>query len=106
MPFEYGRYGFNVGCSNLDEYPSPEDAAYYPGGILYTLPGPCPTKGSAEADPECTLAEPGGLCEGEPTGYERGRGAEICLVVRAGSLLRRDRALGRVCVVLTYACTL
>jgi len=66
--YEYGRYGFHVGCNNLGEYPFPMYEVYYPKSVWYTLPGACPSKTFDTTDPACVAQEPGGLCEGEPTG--------------------------------------
>eukprot|EP00429_Kryptoperidinium_foliaceum_P066530 CAMPEP_0176053986 /NCGR_PEP_ID=MMETSP0120_2-20121206/26858_1 /TAXON_ID=160619 /ORGANISM="Kryptoperidinium foliaceum, Strain CCMP 1326" /LENGTH=484 /DNA_ID=CAMNT_0017387449 /DNA_START=14 /DNA_END=1468 /DNA_ORIENTATION=- len=68
LPFEYGRYGFNVGCNNLGEYPFPMYDVYYPKAVWYTLPGPCPSKTFDSTDAACKAREPGGLCKGVPTG--------------------------------------
>jgi hypothetical protein len=66
--YEYSKFGYNVGCNNLGEYPFPMYKVYYPGAIWYSLPGPCPGKTWKDQSSECKMEHPGGLCEGEPTG--------------------------------------
>ncbi|CAE7715314.1 miaA, partial [Symbiodinium sp. KB8] len=64
----YGRYGYFVGCNNLGEFPFPTYQIYYEGAKWYTLPGPCPANTWQEKDAKCIKDQPGGLCEGTPTG--------------------------------------
>jgi len=66
--FEWGKYGYFVGCNNLGSYPFPMYKVYYPEATWYSLPGPCNSKAFDEHTPMCVGREPGGLCKGEPTG--------------------------------------
>ncbi|CAE7640457.1 miaA [Symbiodinium pilosum] len=64
----YGKYGYFVGCNNLGEFPFPTYQIYYEGAKWYTLPGACPSNTYKEKDASCIKDQPGGRCEGTPTG--------------------------------------
>jgi len=66
--YEYEKFGYHIGCNKLGEYPFPMFKVYYPDAAWYSLPGPCPSKTWKDHSAECKAAEPGGFCEGEPTG--------------------------------------
>lgn len=61
-------YGYHVGCNNLGEWPYPTFKIFYPGAIWYSLPGVCPDRTWLKRDAACEEHEPGGACEGDPTG--------------------------------------
>lgn len=60
--FDWKKYGFNVGCNNLGDFPFPKYDTYYDGGIWYSLPGPCPSKTYLDKPAACRASEPGGRC--------------------------------------------
>jgi hypothetical protein len=64
----WDEYGYVVGCNNLGSFPFPAYETFYPDGIWYSLPGSCPSQEFSKRRPNCAQAEPGGKCEGEPTG--------------------------------------
>lgn len=64
----YERLGYFVGCNNLGMFPFPRYDTSYPEAKWYALPGPCESKPFGEKDPICDKEQPGGRCEGKPTG--------------------------------------
>lgn len=66
--YEYGRFGYHVGCNKLGEYPFPMFKVYYPDATWYSLPGPCSSMVFNTRTKACMAKEPGGLCKGPPTG--------------------------------------
>lgn len=66
--FEWDTYGYFVGCNTLGQFPFPKYRIYYPDAVWYSLPGPCPSKDYTEWDDICKERQPGGYCEGTPTG--------------------------------------
>eukprot|EP00931_Biecheleriopsis_adriatica_P036319 TRINITY_DN20923_c0_g1_i1.p1 TRINITY_DN20923_c0_g1~~TRINITY_DN20923_c0_g1_i1.p1 ORF type:complete len:669 (-),score=102.20 TRINITY_DN20923_c0_g1_i1:64-2070(-) len=83
----FQKYGFFVGCNVLSDragWPFPNFPVQYADGIWYSLPGACPQKHYWDEDDLCLAAQPGGLCEGVPTGmynctYSYERAGEIGL---------------------------
>lgn len=65
---KYQKYGYFVGCNNLGDFPFPTYDTFYPGAKWYALPGKCPAKVWQDKDDVCSEAQPGGRCEGTPTG--------------------------------------
>jgi len=57
----FATYGYVVGCNNLSS-----DASY--SGAMYSLPGACSELTRDQKSLECKHGQPGGLCEGVPTG--------------------------------------
>lgn len=66
--FDWENYGYNVGCNNLGSFPFPKFETNYTGGIWYSLPGACPSMPFYQQTPECENLQPGGMCQGQPTG--------------------------------------
>mmetsp|Transcript_10043 Transcript_10043/g.28342 ORF Transcript_10043/g.28342 Transcript_10043/m.28342 type:complete len:451 (+) Transcript_10043:39-1391(+) len=66
--FEFGEYGYFVGCNNLGHFPFPTEPIQYPAAVWYSLPGPCSSRTWPEHDEQCVLDQPGGRCSGTPTG--------------------------------------
>jgi len=66
--FEWDAYGYFVGCNKLGSHPFPNYRIYYPGAVWYSLPGPCPSNNYTLWDQRCKERQPGGYCEGTPTG--------------------------------------
>jgi len=66
--YEYSKFGYHVGCNNLGEYPFPTYKVFYPRAAWYSLPGACLSEVFSKWTPQCKAQEPGGLCEGTPTG--------------------------------------
>lgn len=66
--FDWATYGYNVGCNKLGDWPFPEFDTLYPDPVWYSLPGKCPTKTYAMKTASCDSEEPGGMCQGRPTG--------------------------------------
>jgi len=72
----YQVYGYHVGCNILGAGPYPlcpsAQEGYcpikYPDATWYSLPGPCPTQDLASKSRSCKGDQPGGFCEGAPTG--------------------------------------
>eukprot|EP00928_Gymnodinium_smaydae_P100171 TRINITY_DN9764_c0_g1_i1.p1 TRINITY_DN9764_c0_g1~~TRINITY_DN9764_c0_g1_i1.p1 ORF type:complete len:432 (-),score=49.28 TRINITY_DN9764_c0_g1_i1:136-1365(-) len=62
------RYGYVVGCNNLGEFPYPEYETFYPQGVWYSFPGKCSQHEFGQRASDCAVDEPGGKCEGTPTG--------------------------------------
>ncbi|CAK9041934.1 unnamed protein product [Durusdinium trenchii] len=62
------NYGYNVGCNNLGSFPFPKYETNYTGGIWYSLPGPCPSMPFYQQNGACERLQPGGKCDGTPTG--------------------------------------
>jgi len=65
---DWSKYGYNVGCNNLGDFPFPKYDTHYEGGIWYSLPGECPSESYLDEDDQCNAREPGGKCSGIPTG--------------------------------------
>lgn len=65
---QWAKYGYFVGCNNLGSWPFPNFKVAYPGGIWYSLPGPCPNGTIMDKSESCKKQAPGGACTGEPTG--------------------------------------
>lgn len=61
-------YGYYVGCNKLPGYPFPLFPVHYPGAVWYSLFGKCSSRPYSHRLEACEVQEPGGLCEGEPTG--------------------------------------
>lgn len=61
-------YGYYVGCNNLPGYPFPKFETHYRNAVWYSLPGPCFSRPFNKRTPGCEIAEPGGHCQGIPTG--------------------------------------
>uniref|UniRef100_A0A7S4UXE0 Uncharacterized protein n=1 Tax=Alexandrium monilatum TaxID=311494 RepID=A0A7S4UXE0_9DINO len=66
--FEWDAYGYFVGCNNLGTFPFPLTPVFYPNAVWYSLPGPCPSRTFDRRDAACDAQQPGGLCEGPPSG--------------------------------------
>jgi len=66
--YDWSKYGYNVGCNNLGDYPFPTYDTHFKGGIWYSLPGACPSRSYMDGDAQCAEQEPGGKCPGKPTG--------------------------------------
>eukprot|EP00416_Gambierdiscus_australes_P034125 CAMPEP_0171106366 /NCGR_PEP_ID=MMETSP0766_2-20121228/64604_1 /TAXON_ID=439317 /ORGANISM="Gambierdiscus australes, Strain CAWD 149" /LENGTH=427 /DNA_ID=CAMNT_0011567451 /DNA_START=68 /DNA_END=1351 /DNA_ORIENTATION=+ len=65
---EYQKYGYFVGCNNLSSgFPFPNFPVFYTGA-WYSLPGPCGEKDYRHKYPFCRKDQPGGHCQGEPSG--------------------------------------
>ncbi|CAK9050233.1 unnamed protein product [Durusdinium trenchii] len=64
----YDRFGYFVGCNNLGSFPFPTYDIHYPGAKWYALPGPCSSKTYQDKDAKCIKEQPGGRCDGTPTG--------------------------------------
>ncbi|CAE8620834.1 unnamed protein product [Polarella glacialis] len=64
----YLKFGNVVGCNNLGSFPFPEYKIAYEGAIWYSLPGKCPSKNYKDKDAACEEDQPGGYCDGTPTG--------------------------------------
>ncbi|CAE7947059.1 Carbohydrate-binding domain-containing protein C2E1P3.05c [Symbiodinium microadriaticum] len=64
----YEKFGYFVGCNNLGMFPFPLYDTHYPDAVWYALPGDCSSKDYEDKDPKCIAEQPGGRCEGEPTG--------------------------------------
>lgn len=67
---EWEQYGYVWGCGVLGQWPHQDwhSAKSYPNPVWYSLPGPCPTKDIGKWDAKCMIEQPGGWCEGTPTG--------------------------------------
>jgi len=64
----FAKYGYFVGCNSLSSgYPYPNYPVYYTGA-LYSLPGGCTAYEKDWKSLECRHDQPGGLCQGVPTG--------------------------------------
>lgn len=61
----FARYGYFVGCNNVDEFPTGqwEGKVFYPNAIWYSLPGKCSTRRVFDHTAECEAEEPGGACD-------------------------------------------
>uniref|UniRef100_A0A7S1S0T5 Uncharacterized protein n=1 Tax=Alexandrium catenella TaxID=2925 RepID=A0A7S1S0T5_ALECA len=66
--FEFGEYGYFVGCNNLGNFPFPTYPTQYPGAVWYSLPGPCSSRTWKNHEEQCNIEQPGGRCSGTPTG--------------------------------------
>jgi len=66
--YDWWLYGYNIGCNKLGRYPFPMFESYYPGGVWYSVPGPCPTRRWDQHSAACEGNQPGGRCDGIPTG--------------------------------------
>lgn len=77
----FERYGYFVGCNNLGEFPFPYKI-YYEDAKWYTLPGACSSNTYKDKDASCIEDQPGGMCEGIPTG----QGNCTYSISRAGDL--------------------
>lgn len=66
--YDWENYGYNVGCNNLGSFPFPKYETNYTGGIWYSLPGPCPSMPFYQQNGACERLQPGGKCDGTPTG--------------------------------------
>mmetsp|Transcript_114939 Transcript_114939/g.245421 ORF Transcript_114939/g.245421 Transcript_114939/m.245421 type:complete len:502 (-) Transcript_114939:61-1566(-) len=65
----YQKYGYVVGCNRFeDRFPFPDKESYYPGGIWYSFPGQCSSRKYYQQDQVCKWSDPGGMCQGTPTG--------------------------------------
>lgn len=66
----WDKYGYTVGCNdaNKQTFPFPTWRVHYPQAVWYSMPGPCPSRFWDEKDDDCKAAEPGGVCQGTPTG--------------------------------------
>lgn len=64
----FQKYGYFVGCNKLGDFPFPTFPVYYPNGTWYSLPGPCPLKRFTDHSDQCKQEQPGGRCQGTPTG--------------------------------------
>ncbi|CAK9027193.1 Carbohydrate-binding domain-containing protein C2E1P3.05c [Durusdinium trenchii] len=79
----YDRFGYFVGCNNLGSFPFPTYDIHYPGAKWYALPGPCSSKTYQDKDAKCIKEQPGGRCDGTPTGQgRRERGASAMQAFR------------------------
>lgn len=98
----WNKYGYVLGCNDLvrDKFPFPDWSAHYDGAVWYSLPGKCPSERYTESTVDCRAREPGGFCEGTPTGsgnctyhYEEAGSIELDDVVginNNGDPLHRD----------------
>mmetsp|Transcript_36701 Transcript_36701/g.114228 ORF Transcript_36701/g.114228 Transcript_36701/m.114228 type:complete len:464 (+) Transcript_36701:3-1394(+) len=81
---QFEKYGYFVGCNNLSAgFPFPDWPVYY-SGAWFSLPGPCSSKQWEEQNYFCQLDQPGGSCQGPPTGagtctYALSKAGEISL---------------------------
>jgi len=57
-PGMWQRYGYAPGCQ--EQVPGPD--YFYPLGVWYSLPGPCPSQDCWHKSPACKASEPGGRC--------------------------------------------
>eukprot|EP00929_Paragymnodinium_shiwhaense_P116421 TRINITY_DN8594_c0_g1_i1.p1 TRINITY_DN8594_c0_g1~~TRINITY_DN8594_c0_g1_i1.p1 ORF type:complete len:495 (+),score=102.68 TRINITY_DN8594_c0_g1_i1:109-1593(+) len=66
----WDKYGYIMGCNDMveDAFPFPTWKVHYPGAAWYSVPGQCPSREYNQHSEECVAGEPGGRCEGEPTG--------------------------------------
>jgi len=65
---QFSKYGYFVGCNSLSSgFPFPTWPVYYPG-TWFSFPGSCPTKKHDQQSMECREDQPGGKCDGPPTG--------------------------------------
>lgn len=65
---QFEKYGYFVGCNNLSSgFPFPDWPVYY-SGAWYSLPGPCSARKWEEQSVLCQIDQPGGYCQGAPTG--------------------------------------
>lgn len=64
------RFGYIVGCNDLtrDRFPFPTWTVEYPNAIWYSVPGKCPSQTYMNKGERCFAREPGGICDGPPTG--------------------------------------
>jgi len=56
--YDWSKYGYNVGCNNLGDYPFPKYDTHFKGGIWYSLPGVCPSMSYMDGDAQCAEQEP------------------------------------------------
>jgi len=84
--YDWWKYGYNIGCNKLGDYPFPEFETYYPGGVWYSLPGQCPMKRYNEHTPACEEQEPGGYCPEGSGGMPSGQGNCTYVYENAGEL--------------------
>eukprot|EP00929_Paragymnodinium_shiwhaense_P057149 TRINITY_DN285_c0_g1_i1.p1 TRINITY_DN285_c0_g1~~TRINITY_DN285_c0_g1_i1.p1 ORF type:complete len:466 (+),score=112.16 TRINITY_DN285_c0_g1_i1:53-1450(+) len=82
MKYNYGHFGYNVGCSTLGstesspypKCPSNEGTSEhfcpvkYPDAYWYSMPGQCPEQDIKHKTAKCQSRSPGGYCKGTPTG--------------------------------------
>ncbi|CAE7304487.1 unnamed protein product [Symbiodinium pilosum] len=64
----YEKFGYFVGCNNLGMFPFPTYDTHYPNAKWFALPGECSSKKFEDKDEKCKVEQPGGRCEGTPTG--------------------------------------
>jgi hypothetical protein len=66
----WDKYGYVMGCNDMvhDTFPFPLWRVHYPNAAWYSMPGPCNSVKWNEVNDACKATEPGGMCEGTPTG--------------------------------------
>eukprot|EP00928_Gymnodinium_smaydae_P033246 TRINITY_DN23861_c0_g1_i1.p1 TRINITY_DN23861_c0_g1~~TRINITY_DN23861_c0_g1_i1.p1 ORF type:complete len:470 (+),score=47.81 TRINITY_DN23861_c0_g1_i1:60-1469(+) len=66
----WDKYGYVVGCNDMvhDGFPFPSWLAKYPKAAWYSIPGKCSSRTWEKATWDCKALEPGGVCNGIPTG--------------------------------------